>query len=41
MKMLFGKNRIIHTEEQIKFWEKEIEELRQQLQDNQITYDYF
>ncbi|MDG9878077.1 hypothetical protein N7577_07470 [Enterobacter roggenkampii] len=39
--MLFGKNIITHTEEQIKFWEKEIEELRQQLQDNQITYDYF
>ena len=40
-KMLFGKNRITHTEEQIKFWENEIEELRQQLQDNQITYEYF
>lgn len=39
--MLFGKNRITHTEEQIKFWENEIEELRQQLQDNQITYEYF
>lgn len=39
--MLFGKNRITHTEKQIKFWENEIEELRQQLQDNQITYEYF
>lgn len=39
--MLFGKNRIKHTEEQIKFWENEIKELREQLEKNQITYDYF
>lgn len=39
--MLFGKNRIKHTEEQIKFWKNEIKELREQLEKNQITYDYF
>lgn len=39
--MLFGKNRITHTEKQIEFWENEIKELSQQLQDNQITYEYF
>ena len=39
--MLFGKNRIKHTEEQIKFWENEIKELRELLEKNQITYDYF